>query len=326
MRRRDFITLIGGAAAPSLLCTLAARAQQPVVVGFLSQSWPDRFPYLPGLRQGLKDAGYVEGENLKIEYRWAEGQNDRLPALADELVRRQAAVIMVGPGPALLAASAATKTIPIIFQTGGDVVKQGLIASLNRPGGNLTGVMQLAAALTAKRLELLHQLVPQAALIATFKYLQAVTTDDQAAALQAAARALGVRLLEIGIGDERDFEPAFAKLTQEGAGALFVGSASFFVSRRDQIVSLAGRHRVPAVYESREFNTIGGLMSYGTDFSTVYRQVGRYAGRVLNGEKVGDLPVVQPIAFDLVINLKTAKVLGLEVPPQLIALADEVIE
>src|SRR5262249_29979647 len=237
MRRREFITLLGGAAAT---WPLAARAQPPVVIGFLSPSWPDAFPYLPALRQGLKDTRYVEGENLEIEYRWAEGHNDRLPALAADLVRRQVAVIMSGPGPALLAASAATKTIPIIFQTGGDVVKQGLVASLNRPGGNLTGVMQLAATLTAKRLELLHPLVPQTALIATFKYLQAVTTDDQAAALQAAARALGVRLLEIGIGDERDFEPAFAKLTQEGAGALFVGAASYFVSRRDQIVSLAG--------------------------------------------------------------------------------------
>ena len=276
-------------------------------------------------RSGLSEAGYVEGQNVAIEYRWAENQFDRLPAMASEFVRRQVAVIVAtGSTVAAHAAKAATTTIPILFISG-DPVKDGLVASLNRPGGNATGVSLFTNVLAAKRLEILRQLVPNVMLIAVLVDANSAEAEDQLKEVQAAARTIGQEVLILSTRSERDLDAAFATGVQRAGAFLFAGSP-FFTSRRDQLVTLAARHGVPAIYEWREFPAAGGLISYGTSLPDAYRQVGTYAGRILRGTKPVDLPVVQPTKFELVINAKTAKALGLAVPPTMLALADEVIE
>jgi putative ABC transport system substrate-binding protein len=317
--------LVGGAAA----WPVAANSQQTAmpVIGMLELGMASANAFMvTALQRGLSEIGYVEGRNVRFEYRWAENQPDRLPALAADLVHRRVAVISAGPTAAALAAKAATTTIPIVFQTGRDPVADGLVASFNRPGGNITGVSQLAVELGAKRLDLLHKLVPNAGLVAVFAFPQSVVSREQVADLQQAAHTLGVPLLVLNIGNDRDLEPAFTSLVEQRAGALILSASAFFFSRRDRLVALAARHAVPTMYQSREFMSAGGLVSYGGDFSEVYRQIGVYVGRILKGEKPADLPVVQPNKLELVINLRTAKALGLDVPPGLLAVADEVIE
>jgi putative ABC transport system substrate-binding protein len=326
MRRREFITLIGGAAA----WPLAVRAQQsgPMpAIGFLGgSSLTERRPLLAAFRQALTEAGFVEGQNVAIEYRWAEGQYDRLPALAAELVRRQVAVLVAGDGPSALAAKAATTTIPIVFNTGIEPVQAGLVTSLNRPGGNLTGVNMVAGPLPAKQLGLLHDLVPAAATIAVLINPNNANAERDAATVQDAGRAVAVQIVVTRAIVETDFENVFATLARERAGALLVNSDVFFTSRRDQIIALAARHALPLMSSWREFVVAGALISYGPSISAAYRQIGLYTGKILKGAKPADLPVVQPTAFELVINLKTAKMLGLNVPLHLQQLADEVIE
>jgi ABC-type uncharacterized transport system substrate-binding protein len=325
MKRRAFITLLGGAVA----WPLAARGQQPLaipVIGVLSAEWPDLFTdRLRVFHDGLRETGYVEGRNLAIEYRWAEGRNDRLPALAAELVRRQVSVIVTaGSTPATLAAREATNTIPILFYLGANPVEAGLVTSLSRPGGNLTGVVVEVA---PKRLELLHELVPTATVIAalvnpTNPVLAETLTRD----LQKAAQALGVQLHVLHASSERDFDMVFASLVQLRAGGLVIGADALFNSRSEQLAALTIRHAVPAIYQFREFVSAGGLMSYGTTVVDTYRPLGIYTGRVLKGDKPADLPVQQASKLELILNLKTAKALGVEVPPTLLARADEVIE
>jgi putative ABC transport system substrate-binding protein len=327
VRRRDLILGLGGAA---LAWPLAARAQQNAmpVIGYLSGSSPvPSAPLVAAFHQGLADTGYVEGKNVAIEYHWAEGSYDRLPGLAAGLVGRKVDLIAASGGPpSAQAAKGATSTIPIVFVSGDDPVAIGLVASLARPGGNLTGVSFLTVELNPKRLELLFELVPEARVIALLVNPNNSITDGIITDVQKAAQTKGVRLPVVKAGKESEIDAAFASLVQLQAGALVVASDAFLNSRRDRLVALASRQAVPAIYESREFAASGGLISYGTSLTAVYRQVGVYAGRILKGDKPADLPVQQPTKFELVINLKTAQTLGLTVPPALLARADEVIE
>jgi putative ABC transport system substrate-binding protein len=325
MRRRELITLIGGAA---VTWPLAARGQQPAmpVVGFLrSTSLVNATDLVTAFRQGLKEAGFVEGQNVAIEFRSAEDQVDRLPALVADFIRRPVAVI-VGNTPSARVAKAVTTTVPIVFSTGSDPVKDGLVASLNRPGGNVTGVVFISAVLAAKRLELLRQLVPKAKILGLLVNPNTPDTQAERRDLLAAAQAIGQPFIILDISSDSDIEPAFATFVQRGVGALFTGGGAFMFSNRERLVALAARHGLPASYVLREYPMAGGLMSYGASISDAYRQAGIYAGRILKGEKPADLPVMQSTKFEFVINLKTAKALGLDVPAQLLALADEVIE
>ena len=326
MKRREFITLLGGAAAA---WPVAARAQQAVtpVIGFLNNTSPDRFPHLTNaFRQGLAETGYAEGRNVAVEYRYAQGQRERLPELATDLVRSRVAVIAAGPG-ADQAAKAATGTIPIVFMSGDDPVKMGLVASLNRPGGNLTGVTMFAEELEAKRLGLLHDLVPQAIAITILVNSNRPAAASLVQRVQAAGRRIGLLVEVVFAAEEHDFEGAFARIVREHpAGALIVASSSYFNIFRDRLIGLAARHRIPAIYELREFAEAGGLMSYGPSVTDNYRKVGIYVGRILKGESPADLPVQIPVKYEMVINLKTAKALGLPIQEKVLALADEVIE
>jgi ABC-type uncharacterized transport system substrate-binding protein len=325
LRRRDFITLLGGAAAAWPLATYAQHPGMPVV-GFLNSVSLDKYaPMVAAFHQGLKETGYVEGQNVAIEYRWAGGQYDRLPAMADELVRRQVAVI-VANYPAVLPVKAATTTIPIVFTTASDPVEIGLVASLSRPGGNVTGVTQLAVEVMPKRLEVAHELVPTATIIAALVNPTNPNTETILRDLQAAARILGVQLHVLHASNERHFDTVFATLAQLRAGALVIGTDGFLVSRGEQLAALALRYAVATIYQERAFAVAGGLMSYGGSTPGMYRRAGVYTGRILKGEKPADLPIQQSTKIELIINLKTARVLGLTVPPSLLARADEVIE
>jgi len=329
MKRREFITLLGGAAAA---WPLAARAQQAAmpVIGWLNPTSPDNYAdRLRAFRQGLKDTGYVEGENVAIEYRWAEYQVDRLPELAAELVRRRvAAIASPGAAPAF-AAKAATATIPIVFIVGEDPVRLGLVASLARPGGNMTGINLFNNEITAKRLALLRELVPTAVRVAALvNPTYAAIAETTATEIEAAARAMGLQIQALNASNSREIDAAFASFARERPDALFVGASGdpFFNSRRVQLVHLASHHRLPATYASRAYPDIGGLMSYGASLVDAYRHIGVYTGRILKGAKPADLPVVQSSKFELVINASTARMLGLTVPAKVLALADEVIE
>jgi ABC-type uncharacterized transport system substrate-binding protein len=326
MRRREFITLLGGAAAA---WPLAARAQQRAmpVIGFLSTRSPaESADHVAAFRRGLGQSGYVEGQNVAVEYRWAEGLSDRLPGLAADLVSRRVAVIATTGGPTSgLAAKAATSAIPIVF-IANDPVRIGLVASLNRPGGNATGVNVFLQEMEGKRFGLLREIVPTASLIAVLLNPQGADVDVQRRDIDEAARAVGQPIYLLNASSERDIHAAFETLARLKPGGLLVGANPFFNSRREQIVTLTGHYRIPAIHEVREFAVAGGLMSYGTNLPDAYRQVGIYTARILNGEKPADLPVMQATRFEFVINLKTATALGLEVPPALLARADEVIE
>jgi putative tryptophan/tyrosine transport system substrate-binding protein len=324
MKRREFITLVGGMVIAWPLAAYAQQAALPVV-GFLrdvSLPLPDR---VTAFHQGMKETGYVEGQNVAIEYRSAEGQTDRLPLLVADLVRRQVALI-VGNTSAALAAKAATTTVPIVFASGGDPVKLGLVASLNRPGGNVTGVSFISLELGTKHLGLLRELRPGAARIAVLVDPKSPTTEAFVSQVRAAASVMGQQIEVLYVSSDREIETALTTLVQRGAGALLVGGGGLMYSRRERIVALAAHHRIPAIYVLRDYVAAGGLMSYGTSTTDAYRQAGIYAGRILKGEKPGDLPVVLPTKFELVVNVKTAKTLGLEIPDKLLALADEVIE
>jgi ABC-type uncharacterized transport system substrate-binding protein len=326
MKRRELITLLGGAAA----WPLAARAQQPTmpVIGFLDTRSPDGMTdRLRAFREGLKDSGYVERGNMTIEYRWAENQLDRLPELAAELVRRHVAVIAATNNAAAFAAKAATTTIPVVFLVGEDPVRLGLVPSLARPEGNLTGTNVFTGELTAKRLELLREIVPGAARVAVLvNPANATTTETTLRVVQSAARAMGLQIQVLNASTSREIDAAFATFVRERPEAVFVGIDVFFISRRAQLVNLASRHAVPATFANRDFPEIGGLMSYGTNIVDAFRQIGVYTGRILKGAKPADLPVVQATKFELVINHQTARMLDLTVPPTLLATADEVIE
>ena len=327
MRRREFISLIGSVAAT---WPLAARAQQPAmpVIGFINVAHAKGYaPLLSAFLNGLSETGYVDGRNVAIEYRWAEEQSDRLPALVADLVHRQVAVIAATSTPAALAAKAATKRIPIVFTTASDPVKLGLVASLNQPGGNVTGVTQTNTEITPKRLQILHELAPTASVIALLvnpanPALSATNIKE----LQAAARALGLELHVLNASTEGDFDGAFAKLIELRAGGLVIAGDPFFTTRIEQLAALTVRHAVPANYHNRDFAMAGGLLSYGTDYRETYRLAGNYTGRVLKGDKPADLPVQQATKVELIINLKTAKALGLNIPNTLIGRADELIE
>jgi putative tryptophan/tyrosine transport system substrate-binding protein len=327
VKRRAFITLLGGTA---LAWPLAGRAQQKgmPVIGLLGSASPGGAAlFTAAFRQGLSETGFVEGQNLAIEYRWAEGHYDRLPALAADLVGRKVDVIVTQGGPpSAIAAKHATSTIPIVFHTGADPIADGLVASLARPSGNLTGFSLLTVELMAKRLELLLGLVPQATVIALLVNPQGLYAERIVPVVQGAARAKGVQLHILKAGSETEIDAAFATIVQLQAGGLLVSGDPFFSSRRDQLVALASLHAVPAIYDWRGYTASGGLISYGVNFTSVYRQVGIYTGRILKGAKPADLPVEQPTKFELAINLKTAKALGLTVPQSLLARGSEVIE
>jgi putative tryptophan/tyrosine transport system substrate-binding protein len=329
MKRRDFIALLGGAAASAW--PRAALAQQPPmpVIGFLDSRLPDALTdRMRGFRQGLKEAGFVEGENVAIEYRWAENRAERLPALAADLVRRRVTVIATSGGPAVAhAAKAATTTIPVVFLAADDPVRRGLVASIARPGGNLTGVNFLNNELAAKQLELLRELVPAAKrIVALINPANAMIAEVTLRDAELAARAMGLQFKVFNASTSRDIDAAFANLARDRPDALFVGGDPFFNSRRLQLALLAMRHALPATYSGREYAEAGGLMSYGTDVTDAYRQMAVYAGRILKGAKPADLPVVQATKFELVINHQTARILGLAVPSSLLSIADEVIE
>jgi putative ABC transport system substrate-binding protein len=324
VRRREFITLLGGAAAAG---PLAARAQQQTValVGLLTGSGQDD-RWLGALRQGLKETGYIEGRNLAIKHRSADGHFDRVPALAAELVADPAALIIAIAPSAALAAKAATTTIPIVFLTGADPVELGLVSNLSRPDGNLTGVNFLVKTLAAKRLELLRELVPGTTLVGFLSNPTNPASEAEIRDVQAASRTLGLQLQILHANSERNIETAFASFAQQHINAILVAGDSFFLSRRDQLIAAAASHAIPTSYQVREFVAAGGLISYGTDPMDAYRLAGVYAGRILKGETPTDLPVQQSVKFELVINVKTAKALGLTVPDKLLAIADEVIE
>jgi putative tryptophan/tyrosine transport system substrate-binding protein len=326
VKRRDFITLLGGTAAT---WPLAARAQQPAmpVIGYLSslgQAISVRFD--AAFRRGLSDVGYVEGQNVSVEYHWITDRYDALPAMAADLVQRQATVIFALGPPAVLAAKTASGTVPIVFVTGADPLKFGFVASFNKPGGNITGIWMVLTALAEKRLQLLHELLPKAELIGLLINPTSPVAEPQTREAQAAAHVLGVKLTVLNAATENDFNQVFASLAQQRADALFVSADPFFASKREHLVALAAQHAMPTTYEFREFVEAGGLMSYGTVLSDGYYKGGNYVGKVLKGTKPADLPVEQVNKFELVINLKTAKTLGLTVPDKLLALADEVIE
>jgi putative tryptophan/tyrosine transport system substrate-binding protein len=327
VKRRAFITLIGGAVAA---WPLAARAQQPAMptIGYLSARSPEDTPHLvEAFRRGLKEAGFVEGQNVTVEYRWAFGQHDRLPALAADLVRKPVAVLVsTGGESAALAAKAATSTIPIAFIIGGDPVKLGLAATYSQPGGNATGISIMTSTLEPKRLELLRELVPQASTIGVFLDPNFPPYEGQLRDLREAARELGLQVQELRVSTDTEIEQAFETVARQHIAAVMVVAGPFFDTRREKLVTSATRYAVPAMYHFREFTVAGGLVSYGIDSRVSYRQIGVYAGGILKGEKVADLPIIQPTKFELVINLKTAKALGLKVPLTLQVAADEVIE
>ena len=326
MRRREFITLLASTAAA---WPLDARAQQPAmpVIGFLNSASPEGYaPMATAFGQGLKQTGYVEGQNVAIEFRWAEGHYDRLPELAAELVHRQVAVIAAGGPPAALAAKAATSSIPIVFTSGTDPVKLRLVSSLNRPGGNITGVHLFLSELNTKKLGLLRDLLPQAKAVGVLLNPTAENAEPQWSDLQAAGQALGFQIQRVNASSDRDFDPAFAILVELRVGGLVVGADPLFVNQREQLIALAARHAIPAVYEVREFADAGGLMTYGTNLKDAYRQAGVYVGGILRGGRPADLPVLRSTKFEFVINLRAAKALGLTVPPGLLAIADDVIE
>jgi putative ABC transport system substrate-binding protein len=326
MRRRELMLLLAGAMTAAR--TLRAQQKAMPVIGFLSGGSPDSaVPYVTAFREGLRQAGYAEGRNVAIDYRWQEGRYDRAPALAAELVGRGVTVIVASGGPAsAFAAKAATATIPIIFVSGTDPVKSGLVASLNRPGGNLTGVTFFAATLAAKRLELLHELVPDAGEVAVLVNPSNPNAEPQLVELQAAGRLLGLSLTILKASTESEIDTAFASLARPSEWALLVAGDTFFNSRRNQLVALAARFAVPTIYEFREYTTAGGLISYASPLADSYHQAGLYTGRILDGAKPADLPVVQPTTFELVVNLKTAQALSLTVSPSILARATEVIE
>jgi putative tryptophan/tyrosine transport system substrate-binding protein len=326
MRRREFITLLGGAA---VAWPLAARAQQAAmtVIGFLHAASPEPFaPFVAAFREGLNETRYVEGRNAAIEYRWAENRYERLPALAADLVARRVAVLVTPGDIAPAAAKSATSPIPIVFIVASDPIKLGLVASLNRPGGNITGVSMFTSVLMAKRIELLTELVPKAATIGLLVNPTAVTAARDVNDAQAAGRALGRQIQVLNASNESEIAAAFDTLAKQRIGALVTGTDVLFTNQHGQIAALASRHAIPAIYPWREFVSAGGLASYGTNHAEPYRQAGVYVGRILKGEKPADLPIMQPTKFQLVINLKTAKALGLDMPPTLLARADEVIE
>ncbi|HEY1979785.1 MAG TPA: ABC transporter substrate-binding protein [Xanthobacteraceae bacterium] len=324
MRRREFTTLLGASAA----WPLVARAQATPVVGVLNGQSSDTYArYIGALRQGLSEGGYVEGQNLTIEYRWGEGHDERLAALATDLVQHRVSVIVSGGSPtSTLAAKAATSTIPVVFTTGVDPVKLGFVASFNRPGGNLTGVASLLNQVIPKRLELLHQLQPNVKTVAALMNLNNPTAADKKKELADAAQSVGLQLDVLGAGNAGEIDTAFAAMAERKPNALFVDADPFFLVNRAKIIGLAARHALPAVYESRDYAADGGLISYGSSLVDAYRLTGTYAARVLKGESPADLPVLQPTTFELVINLKTAKTLGLKIPQSLLVAADEVIE
>jgi putative ABC transport system substrate-binding protein len=328
MRRREFITLVGGAA---MAWPLAARAQQPAtpVIGFLNSASPDAFAHLAqAFRDGMREMGYTESKNVAVEYRWAEGRFDTLPDLAVNLVGRQvAAIVATGGEPSALAAKRATQSIPIIFLMGENPIEAGLVASFNRPGGNVTGITLFAFAAVGKRTELAHELIPRSAAIALLLNSRSpIITESERRSVETTAAALGRKIQNLYAGSESEIEAAFQAAMQQRIGALIVSGDAFFTNRRNQIVALAAHHAMPAIYGWREYIAAGGLMTYGARLSDGYRQTGIYTGRVLKGNNPADLPVLQPTKFEFVLNLKTAKTLGLEIPPTLLARADEVIE